>query len=63
MFCQAGLASSKGEVRRLIKGRGARVNDQVVEDPELKISQSDLNDEGFIKLSAGKKKHAALFVR
>lgn len=61
-LCQAGLAASKGEARRLIQGNGARLNDDVVTDGLLMIQESHLNADGFIKLSAGKKKHAVLRV-
>ena len=54
---QAGLASSNGEARRLIKGNGARLNDQVIQDETQVISLSDNNENGVIKLSAGKKRH------
>ena len=55
---QVGLAASNGEARRLIKGGGGRVNDQRIEDEKATITASDLNAEGLIKLSAGRKKHA-----
>lgn len=61
-LCQTGLAASKGEARRLIQGSGARLNDAVVTDSLLMIQESHLNADGFIKLSAGKKKHAVLRV-
>ena len=58
-FVVAGLAASNGEAKRLIKGGGARVNDQAVTDEGQKLSQADLKD-GAIKLSSGKKRHALL---
>ena len=58
LFRRAGLAASGGEARRLIKGGGARLNDQKVSDEAQSISSTDLNEEGVIKLSAGKKRHA-----
>jgi len=58
LFVQTGLAASKGEVRRLIKGGGARCNDQPVQDENTLITSDDLNGDNVIKLSAGKKKHA-----
>ncbi len=59
-FHQAGLAPSLGEARRLIRGGGARVNDEVVEDEKRLLTLKDLNAEGVIKLSAGRKRHALL---
>ncbi len=58
LFVETGLTESKGEAKRLIKGGGAKLNDNKIEDQELSASDSDLTDEGYIKLSAGKKKHA-----
>lgn len=58
LFTQAGLGASNGEVRRLIRGGGAKINDVAVSDENLVLTTSDLNAEGVIKLSAGKKRHA-----
>ena len=60
LFTDAGLGSSNGEVRRLIRGGGAKVNDASVSDEGLILTSSDLNSEGVIKLSAGKKRHALI---
>jgi tyrosyl-tRNA synthetase len=53
----AGLASSNGEARRSIQGGAIRINDAVVSDDKLQLSLANLNSEGVIKLSMGKKKH------
>ena len=58
LFVEAGLAASKGEARRLIKGGGARVNDEKVADETATVTLGDLNADGVVKLSSGKKKHA-----
>jgi len=50
------LESSKSEIRRLIKGSGIRINDQIVIDDKLIITK-DLFKDKLIKLSLGKKKH------
>ena len=55
----AGLAKSNGEARRLIKGGGASVNNEVVSDEMAQVTMKDLRD-GAIKLSAGKKRHALM---
>jgi tyrosyl-tRNA synthetase len=60
-FAETGLAASGGEGRRLIKGGGARVNDEVVNDEQRKLTTTDLRN-GAIKLSAGKKRHVLLTV-
>ena len=54
---RTGLTRSNAEARRLIKGGGARVNNQVLSDEGVQISLANLNDNGVIKLSAGKKRH------
>lgn len=58
LFVEAGLAESKGEVKRLIKGGGAKMNDAAIMNLDMIAARADLTDEGYIKLSAGKKKHA-----
>jgi tyrosyl-tRNA synthetase len=52
----AGLASSNGEARRLVRGGGARLNDERVDDETLVVDAAAVRD-GRIKLSAGKKRH------
>ena len=58
LFMRAGLAASNGEARRLIKGGGARLNDTLVKGEMQPVSLSDLDAQGRIKLSAGRKRHA-----
>jgi tyrosyl-tRNA synthetase len=60
LFHQAGLAASVGEVRRLFRGSGARINDQPVSDEKRVLTVADLNSDGVIKLSAGRKRHALI---
>jgi tyrosyl-tRNA synthetase len=60
VFSRSGLAASNGEARRLIRGGGARINDAVVENETSSVSLADLNAEGMIKLSAGRKRHALI---
>jgi tyrosyl-tRNA synthetase len=55
---RAGLASSNGEARRLIKGGGGRLNDLAIKEETAQVTLADLNPDGVIKLSAGKKRHA-----
>ena len=57
---KAGLAPSLSEARRLIRGGGARINDAAVEDEKRLLTLKDINAEGIIKLSAGRKRHALL---
>lgn len=58
LFHRAGLAPSGGEARRLIRSGGARINDEKVDDELRSVTAADLDAEGVIKLSAGKKRHA-----
>ena len=55
---RAGLAASGGEARRLIKGGGARLNNQPLAEETRAIGLADLDPDGKLKLSAGKKRHA-----
>ena len=58
LLARAGLAASNGEARRLLRGGGGRINDAVVDDEARLVRLEDLNPDGVIKLSAGKKRHA-----
>lgn len=62
LFLRAGLAASGSEARRLIKGGGARVNDERTASETASITLADLGPDGTIKLSAGRKKHALVRV-
>jgi len=50
------LANSKGEVRRMIKNSGLRINNKIITD-EKKIINHNNFDNNFIKISHGKKQH------
>ncbi|HNQ92245.1 MAG TPA: tyrosine--tRNA ligase [Alphaproteobacteria bacterium] len=60
---ETGLVESNGEAKRLIQGGGAKVNDASISDGAQLITVSDLTGNGYIKLSAGKKKHALIKLR
>jgi len=53
----AGLAASKGEARRLIKGKGIKIQDLVVEDEDFIVT---IPEDRIIKVSAGKKRHVLI---
>jgi tyrosyl-tRNA synthetase len=53
------LVKSLGEAKRLIEGRGLKVNDVTVTLTRM-LKPSDLTPEGVIKLSMGKKRHVLL---
>lgn len=55
----AGLAASNGEARRHIKGNALKLNDVAVTSHEAVIAADDIQD-GIVKLSVGKKRHALL---
>ncbi len=57
LFRRAGLAASGGAARRLIRGGGGRVNDAAAKTETAPVTLSDVNADGVIKLSAGKKRH------
>ena len=59
-FVTAGLAASNGEARRHIKGGALRINDSVVQDEKATVALADLDADGIMKLSMGKKKHVLL---
>ncbi|MBV8189232.1 MAG: tyrosine--tRNA ligase [Alphaproteobacteria bacterium] len=57
LFHDAGLAPSRTEARKLIKGGGGRLNDRpIASDTEI-IDDGDLEAGGTLKLSAGRKRH------
>ena len=56
---KAGLAETNSEARRLIRGGGAKLNDQKLDDENLNV-QTSAAVNGMIKLSAGKKRHAII---
>jgi len=50
------LEGSKSEIRRLIKGNGIKINNQIISDEKLIVTK-DLFQNNLIKLSLGKKRH------
>jgi tyrosyl-tRNA synthetase len=57
LYVRAGLAASNGEARRHVQGGAVKINDVPVADDKHVIGASDLNADGVIKLSLGRKKH------
>ena len=62
-FVRAGLVPSTGEARRQVKGGGLKVNDAAVTDERMSLTEADLNADGAVKLSFGRKKHMLLRAR
>ena len=50
------LENSKSEIRRLVKGKAIKINDNVITDEKFEIKK-DLFKENYLKLSIGKKRH------
>ena len=50
------LENSKSEIRRLIKGKGVKINNEIILD-EKKIISKKFFRNNFLKLSLGKKRH------
>jgi len=50
------LEKSKSEIRRLIKSNGIKINDEIISDEKLVITNNFFN-ENYLKLSIGKKRH------
>ena len=51
------LFQSKSEIRRTIKNKGLRINNEIVDNEKLMVSIKDLKNKDYLKLSHGKKKH------
>jgi tyrosyl-tRNA synthetase len=60
IFAEAGLCPSASAARREIKGGGARVNDAPLADEKALLTLRDVNSDGVIKLSIGKKRHVLI---
>ena len=54
------LLVSKSEVRRTIKNRGIKIDNEIIEDQNLQILLKDFKNKNFLKLSLGKKKHVII---
>jgi len=51
------LASSKSEVRRMIKNNGLKINNEIISDEKKILNQKNFDDDGVMKVSHGKKQH------
>ena len=56
LFAETGLCASLAEARRLIRGGGARVNGETVNDEARAVTADDLRD-GAVTLAAGRKRY------
>ncbi len=53
---------SKSEIRRLLKSNGIKVNNQLVNNEKFIINNLLFSENGFLKLSIGKKKHYKIII-
>lgn len=60
-LCRLQFAASKGEARRLIQGNAVRVNDESISDINACLILNQLTPDGYIKISAGKKRHGIIY--
>ena len=60
LLVKSGLASSGKEAKRLIADNGARLNDELISNAAMLLTVDQLRSS--IKLSAGKKRHAVVFL-
>lgn len=56
LFALSGLCKSGGEARRLIQGKGGKINNQVVLDENQLVTKDQFTN-GELKLSFGQKRH------
>ena len=57
LLVRAGLASSNGEARRHVKGGAVRLNDEPQRDEKRAVGADDIDADGVVKVSLGKKRH------
>tara|TARA_B100000686_G_scaffold339141_1_gene412704 strand:- start:884 stop:1621 length:738 start_codon:yes stop_codon:yes gene_type:complete len=57
LVIQTKLGSSKGEVRRMIKNNGLKINNEIVTDESKIINQNNFDKNDVLKVSHGKKQH------
>ena len=56
LIIQCKLENSKSEIRRLIKGKAIKIDNEIINDDKFMISSILLNN-SYFKLSIGKKRH------
>lgn len=62
LTAQAPVFSSKGELRRLVKGGGLNINQKKESNIERSVATTDLINERYILVRQGKKKYALIIV-
>ena len=59
---QNGLSSSKSDARRMLKNKGIKIDDQIINDEKKIIGLEEFSEKNHIKLSIGKKTHLKVTV-
>jgi len=54
------LLKSKSEVRRAIKNKGIKINNETIENDKIIISENNFDNQNILKLSHGKKNHVII---
>tara|TARA_B100000214_G_scaffold372104_1_gene349722 strand:- start:156 stop:1397 length:1242 start_codon:yes stop_codon:yes gene_type:complete len=57
LIFQNNLVQSKSEARRILKNKGVKVNDVVINEEKKIINMEHVKEDDYIKLSIGKKNH------
>ena len=60
LVLQTQLANSKGEIRRMIKNSGLKINNKIVSDEKKIITKNDFQQDNNMKVSHGKKQHVII---
>ncbi|AHC38906.1 tyrosine--tRNA ligase [Ehrlichia muris] len=58
----SGMEKTSSSARRLINGRGCKINDVVLVDMNYKLSLKDFCNTYYVKLSCGKKRHLKIML-
>ena len=62
LIFQNDLLSSKSEARRIIKNKGIKINDKVIDDDKKVVGINEFEGKNYIKLSVGKKTHLKITI-
>ena len=57
LIFQNNLFKFKSEARRILKNKGIKINDKVIDDDKKVVGINEFEGKDYIKLSVGKKNH------
>ena len=60
LVIKTNLASSKSEIRRMINNKGLKINNQIILNDQVLITNDNLDENKNIKVSHGKKQHVII---